>query len=152
MALSALLTDPPATRAALTLLAPKFTGLSVNPRVTKEYFFFLAWKFPYYWGQVALTWHQRLNCWSDVYEIRCIWIQKCSSSSFWTTGSVTLLKDTSDLAKVQCISSLRKYEFRENWFGEKHTLLNVVTEFRPIFCIPCTIGTKFGTDMFTKYW
>ena len=46
MALSALLIDAPATRAALTLLAPKFTGLSVNPRVTKEYFFFWPGNFP----------------------------------------------------------------------------------------------------------
>lgn len=40
MALGSLLIDPPATRAALTLLAPKFTGLSVNPRVAKESLFF----------------------------------------------------------------------------------------------------------------
>lgn len=74
-------------------------------------------------------------------------ITKMQQFEFRTIGSVTLLKDTSDLAKVQYRSTLRKYEFRE-----KHTLLKVVTKFRPIFYIPCPIRTKFGTDMFTKNW
>ena len=67
-----------------------------------------------------------------------------------TIGSVTLLKEASDLSKVKYRSSLRNYEFRENRHSEKHTLLKVVTKFRPIFYIPCTIRTKCGTDMLTK--
>ena len=77
---------------------------------------------------------------------------KMQQFEFWTVGSVTLLTDTGDPAKVQYRSSLRKYVFRENRFGEKHTLLKVVTKFRPIFYIPCSIRAKFGTDTFTKNW
>lgn len=69
---------------------------------------------------------------------------------FRRIGSVTLLKDASDLAKVQYRSSLRNYEFRENQFSEKHTLLKVATKFRPIFCILCPNQTKCGRGMFTK--
>jgi hypothetical protein len=77
---------------------------------------------------------------------------KMQPFEFRTIGSVTLLKDASDLSKVQYRSSLHKYEFRENRFSEKHTLLKVVTKFRPIFYIPCPIRTKFGTNMFIKKW
>jgi len=152
MALGSLLIDPPATRAALTLLAPKFTGLSVNPRVAKESLFFGRGG----GGSLEISLLLRTR-WTDLASatklfVRFLWnsvhmITKMQQFEFRTIGSVTLLKDTSDLAKVQYRSTLRKYEFRE-----KHTLLKVVTKFRPIFYIPCPIRTKFGTDMFTKNW
>jgi len=75
---------------------------------------------------------------------------KTQRFEFRTVGSITLFKDASDLVKVQYRSSLRNYDFHENRFGEKHTLLKVVTKFRPIFYIPCPIRTKCGTDMSQK--